>query len=856
MKFLINKIFNIHNLEKVILTILFTSALIGGIFLGFVVSDVEYGKLSFVFSSLEKEGEKGEKRKSTDIQRLESFKPAIPTRIYDINQELIAELFQHKRELVKLEEIPRSVIAAFLAVEDHDFYSHFGIDFTSITRAMVKNIMAGRIVQGGSTLTQQLVKGLYTTGEKTVFRKLYEAVLALQVEKVFSKDEILEMYLNQIYLGHGVKGIATASKFYFDKPVQQLSIIEGAILAGLPKAPHSYSPFRSPHESRKKNKDIIKKLTNLGYINEDMADELYDTFWRSYWDKIIITPSSKTAFGAREDKAPYFTEYVRQELIENFGEEKVYSKGLKVYTALDLRQQKVAEELLTEALEKQDTVAQASNEAYREDIDHELFLVYDALKNVLPLPEFQQNYSIRNDFRKIFKETRADSFELLSLILPVDNINKISKNFTAATREIKRDIQVQGAFLALEHKTGRITAMIGGREFKPSDQYNRALFARRQPGSAFKPFVYGAAFEDRLVHYAMGFTDSPILNVQPDGSIWAPSNYEGGYRGYVHLNKALAYSKNLVSIQVYDLVGPDKIVDFAGKLMKIDKKRFQKNPSLALGASEVTPFELLSGFSVVANNGQDIIPHSVIYVTDRDGKVYNTEEKIIKKLNQREKDQTLQIIEPGIAWILKKLMKEVVSYGTASASIRETAEFKFDAAGKTGTTSSWNDAWFAGFTDDISAVVWVGMDKGSMTLGKHQSGGKLCAPVWGKFMKKVYEIKNKEPEKFDMTIPEDIITKRACKFTGKWPNEECDKEEDLEVTYILAKKEDNEEEKKESDNLESKEENTEKRELEDDICDCEHTETKNFLELLQEQSEVTDEELGKTKNFFGRYGRD
>ncbi|MDH5716526.1 MAG: PBP1A family penicillin-binding protein [Spirochaetia bacterium] len=847
----INKFFGVDKLEKISIVLFLFISFFGGIFLGIVVTDVESGNLSKLFHAFEDESKK-EKQELSDIQKLESFRMAVPTRIYDINGTLIAELFQHKRELVKLEEIPRPVVNAFLAVEDTSFYDHFGIDFIAILRAAWENIKSGSIVQGGSTITQQLVKSLYTEGEKTLVRKLYEAVLALQVEKVFSKDEILEMYFNQIYLGHGVKGIATASKLYFDKPIQKLNFIEGSILAALPKSPHTYSPYKNPHRCREKNKIVLNRMVELEYISRETADKMYEEFWPKYWDKITTTPSSITAFGLRKDKAPYFTETVRQELIDIFGEEKVYSKGLQVYTSLDLDQQSIAEEILSEALKKQDATAQASNQAYRKDIDTELFLFYDTLKSILPLPEIQTSYSIRTDFRKTFKENSSDYFELLSLILPAAEVNEISKEFSKTTRQFKRDIQVQGAFLAMEPNTGRITAMIGGREFKPSDQYNRALHARRQPGSAFKPFVYGAAIEDRAVHYSMGFTDSPLMNVRPDGSIWAPSNYEGSFRGYIPLNKALAQSKNLVSIQVYDLIGPEKIIDFASRLMKISYSRFQPDPSLALGSSEVTPYELLWGFSIIANEGKDIVPHSIIYVKDRDEKMLHIEKKTVEILNRKEKNNNLQIIEPETAWMLKKMMKEVVKNGTGTRAIVEDNEFYGDAAGKTGTTSSWNDAWFAGFTKELAGVVWVGMDKGAMTLGKHQSGGVICAPVWGKFMKRLYDLKKEKPGQFESEIPEKVETKRVCKFSGKWFNEDCDIDEETMTTYTMPKIE---KDFSKFDEKQIEDEEKIKKNYET-ICDCNHTQTRNFLELLQEQSEITDEELGKTKHFSGRYGND
>lgn len=798
--------------EKFLVYAFFVIALGGGIFLGYLVTEVE---------------------DTSNLEELSSFQPTLPTRLYDINGRLIAELYQHKRVLVKIEEIPRSVVTAFLAIEDTNFYNHFGIDFMGIMRAAWANLKAGRIVQGGSTLTQQLVKGLKTKGEKTFTRKLYEAVLALKVEKEFSKKEILEMYMNQIYLGHGTEGVASASRFYFEKPVQKLNMMEGAILAALPKAPHSYSPFRSPHESYKKNKVVLRRLVELGHLSQTEASQLYNSYWPKYWKKIIITPPTKNVFGSKTNEAPYFTEYIRQELVGIF--EDVYNRGYQVYTTLDLDQQHIAEELLQTTLEDQDPVARRSNANYRAGVDYNLLNTYYGLSSILSLPGVVRTYSLRNDFRQKLKKGNSDAWELLSLILPSDEVNRTSEDFLSATREFKSDLHVEGAFLGMEPHTGRITAMIGGREFNASSQFNRATQAKRQPGSAFKPFVYGGAIEDRSVHYAMGFLDSPIMNIQPDGSMWSPSNYGGEYRGYVHLYKALAASLNLVSVQVYDKVGPDKIIDFASRLMKIPESRFQPNPSLALGASEVTPQEILLGFSIIANGGVEIIPHGIVYITDRDGNViYNAENQIYNNLNYKRKQGELQVIEPSVSYIMRTMMENVVNAGTAGR-IRSEGKYFGPAMGKTGTTQAWSDAWFVGSTTDLAAVVWMGMDNASMTLGRHQSGGLKAAPLWGSFMKQVYDKKGKNPEPFSKTPPQGVKQGGVCAYTGKWPNPECD-DKFIGTMYAAPVKVGNR-----------------IKRVGGETCDCHHVKTENFLELMQKQNKISDDELGKTKKFSQPY---
>lgn len=810
--------FGVVGLEKIYVTIFLVISLIGGGVLGYILFSIEARK---------------------DMEQLIVFQPNLPTRVYDVKGRLVTELFQHQRKLVKIKDIPKPVIQVFLAIEDTSFYEHFGIDFMGVSRAMVENIRAWSFVQGGSTITQQLVKGIYTEGEKTVARKIYEGVLSLVVEKEFSKDEILEMYFNQIYLGHGSYGIASAAEFYFEKPVKELTWMEGVILAALPKAPHTYSPIRNFHKARQKNRITLNRLVEIGMITKEEASLAYKNFWQRYWPKVATTPASATIYGEKKNKAPYFTEYVRQELVRLFGEKDVYNLGLQVYTTLNLDHQKIAEEVLDENFKKQDEIAARSNNVVA-GVDMQLYSLYQGMKIFLPLPHVVLEYDLAGDFREKFKRELLDNADLLSASFPAGGVNKITQEFYKSARDLRSNVTVQGAFISMEHKTGRISAMIGGREFKSSDQFNRAVQARRQPGSAFKPFVYGAALEDRAVHYASGFLDAPIMNFQQDGTLWAPSNYSEGFRGYVLMNKALAYSLNLVSVQIYDLIGPDKVIDFASRLMKVKPERFQPNPSLALGSSEVTPLELIQGYSIIANGGKDVIPHGILYVTDREGNIlYDTEKEIYSYLNQKEFKGELQVIEPSIAFIVRKLLEGVVNYGTASKGVRTEGRFYYPVAGKTGTTSSWNDAWFAGFTPDMAAVLWMGLDIGSMTLGRHQSGGVVCAPLWGEIMRRIYLSEKRQPGYFNPRPPRGVKSIGVCTAMGRYPNPNCEVEQEVSISYFPSKIQ----------------KGGITKQVQEKLCDCNVQETKGFLQLLQEESSLSDEELGKTKKFKRNFGQ-
>ena len=788
----------------------FILSLLGGISFGGILFSVETGER---------------------VQKLKRYQPTLPTRLYDINGRLISELFLHKRELAHLKDIPKPVKIAFLSIEDVNFYEHFGIDFVGVLRAFWENIKALDIVQGGSTLTQQLVKSLYTQSERTLSRKIFEAVLALQVEREFSKDEILEMYLNQIYLGHGSYGVSSAAKFYFNKNIQELTLMEGIILASLPKAPHHYSPFKNPRRAISKSKVVLNRLIELGYLSKQESELLHERFWKAYWSTILVTPSTKTSYSTKKDEAPYFTEFVRQILEKKFSKEKLYSHGLQIYTTLDLELQKTGEDVLLKGIKKAEPITRQSNQLFGKGVDHSLLNAYHLLKSILPLPNITEISSPRNKLRKSLKENLVDSLELISMSLPALLVNLEARKLYHSAIDKLTNLEVQGAMIAMEQHTGRILGMIGGKEFKASDQFNRAILAKRQPGSAFKPFVYGAALEDRAIHSNMGFMDLPLININPDGSAWAPVNYGGKYRGYVNLTRALALSMNLISIQVLDRVGPEKVIDFSSRLMKIPPTRFHASPSLALGSSEVTPLELIQGYAIIANDGKDIIPHAILYVTDQAGDIlYHPEKEVFDIINEKKEKNKLQVIEQGVAFILNKMMRSVLN-GTAHSGVRVVGGFTGDAAGKTGTTSSWSDAWFAGFTSDMIAVFWMGMDRSLLTLGRHRSGATVAAPLWGEFMRKVYQKRGKIPEPLNDETPEGVETSVVTMHSGKWRNPVC--EEKMIPTLIPSPITVGGTVKK----------------VWREISDCQVVHTKSFLELMQEQNKISDDEIGKRKKF-------
>ncbi|NLV68125.1 MAG: carboxypeptidase, partial [Spirochaetes bacterium] len=397
-----NKTFHkkMQRIEKIALILAAFFSITGGIIFGYITAEIQN------FSG---------------IQNLKKFQPSIPTRLFDVNGELIAELFQEKRELVSYNDLPQTLINTFTATEDKEFFEHFGINPLAIFRAMIKNIIASvmsldfQIVQGGSTITQQLAKQLFTESERTFARKALEAVLALQIEKKFSKEEILEMYFNQIYLGHGCYGIATASQFYFNKDVSHLSLIEGSVLSALPSKPAGYSPIIYPREAHRKNWDTLTRIVNAGYLQKERAGDIYAAFWPGFVESLRTEFPTKTALSKTVDNAPYFTEYVRQILIARLGEDVVYNEGLTVYTTLNLKRQKIAQKHLTKGLDEQDRYSTRMNLYYHNAVDRSMFGAYGALRMIFSLPGVLVSNDTDTQFKKFMADQLIDPAEILTL---------------------------------------------------------------------------------------------------------------------------------------------------------------------------------------------------------------------------------------------------------------------------------------------------------------------------------------------------------------------------------------------------------------------------------------------------------
>ena len=704
------------------------------------------------------------------ISSLKSYYPPVITTVYSDDNQKIAEFYKERRVVIPLADAPDMLIEAFIAAEDSRFYKHRGIDLISIVRAFFKNLEAGTIVQGGSTITQQVTKSFFLSPERSYTRKLKEAILAYRIDKAFNKEEILYLYLNQIYLGHGAYGVEAASENYFGKSSRDMNLAECAMLAGLPQAPSRYSPFRFPQRAKQRQIYVLNRMVEEGYITNIQATEA-----------INIELDIKPRRNWYSEAVPFYTEYVRQYLEKKYGSDTLYQEGLKVYTAVNVEMQKIAREEVEEGL-----LALDKRQGYRGPLQHLRPSDIEAFARKLqdeqgemPLEPGQkvQGVVIRVDDKekkvtvRLGKEAgtididdmdwarKPDpevSYRKPMLKRPGQALNtgdvilvKIKKKLEESDLwqlALEQEPEAQAALLCIEAETGHVKAMIGGRNFKES-QFNRAIQSRRQPGSAFKPIVYAAALD-------MGYTpatiiiDSPIVWQDEEQDVkWKPKNYGEKFYGPTLFRQALAKSRNVITIKILQDIGIDYVIDYARKLGIAS--HMNRDLSIALGSSGVSLLELVSAYSVFNNYGFLVEPVFITKVVDREGNVL--EEFIPGKE---------RVIEKNTAYIMTNLLEGVVQHGTgwrAKALNRPTA-------GKTGTTNDLFDAWFAGYTPRYTTGVWVGFDE-EASLGKHETGSRAASPIWVEFMKRVRADKTVRV----FPVPEGVVFTQIDANTGLLP---------------------------------------------------------------------------------------
>ncbi|MBU0889570.1 MAG: penicillin-binding protein 1A [Gammaproteobacteria bacterium] len=666
-----------------------------------------------------------------DISDLADYRPKLPLRVYSSEGALLGEFGEERRNLTPIGEIPKVMKDAVLAIEDTRFFQHGGVDYKGVMRAGLANL--GKVKsQGASTITMQVARNVYLSSEKTFTRKIYEILLTFKLEHLLSKDQILEIYMNQIYLGNRAYGFAAASEAYFGKPLKSVSIAEAAMLAGLPKAPSAYNPISNPKRARSRQLYIIERMQENGFISE--LDAI-----NAKKEELKI----RSGLDNTRVHAEYVAEMARQLIFAQYGNE-AYTRGLNVYTTLNAAEQDAAYGALRKGImdyerrqqyrgpEKFVALPTAAQEV-EDAID-------DALANHPDNGDVLSAVVLEANARKIVAaRANGDTLEIvgdglkpaqsgLSDKAPpnikirrgaVIRVVKTSKN----TWEITQLPEVEGAFVALDPRTGAIRALVGGFDFD-KNKFNHVTQAWRQPGSSFKPFIYSAALEK-------GFTPATIVNDAPlffdagvtGGQPWEPKNYDGKYDGPMSLRTGLARSKNMISIRVLQAVGPKTAQEWVSRF-GFDADRHPAYLTMALGAGSVTPLQVAAGYSVFANGGYRMNPWLIAKVTDHKGRV-------ISETTPPVTSEQPRAIDARNAFIMNSLLQEVTRSGTA-ARAQGTLK-RPDLYGKTGTTNDSWDAWFAGYQPTITAVTWIGYDT-PRNLGNRETGGGLSLPVWISFM--------------------------------------------------------------------------------------------------------------------------
>ena len=668
------------------------------------------------------------------VNSLEDYHPSLITEVYSDDGQVIGSFALERRFVVTWDQIPQVVKDAIISVEDQNFYSHWGIDFLGVARASVKNLMAGRVVEGGSTLTQQLSKNLFLTPERSFRRKIQEAMLSIQIERYYTKQQILTMYCNQHFMGHGQYGFAAAAEFYFGKDLKDLNIEEAALLAALPRSPINYSPILHPERA----------LTRRNYAIDRMVAEKRITVAQGEEAK---SHPIKLAEKQRPDElAPYFVEELRRYLEKKYGTSAVHEGGLKVYSSLNVEMQKSANaavragtrdydkrhgwrgadrNLIDQGITNLETVELPDWKLPIRTNDIVPGIVLDVAKTgggaTVKIGSYQAQLTAQD-----IAWTRAKAAS--EILKPGDVALFMIRSMNPAERKVEVSLEqkpkVQAAFLAIQPSTGEVKAMVGGYDFDDS-KFNRVTQAMRQTGSSFKPFVYAAAVDNGLR------PDDTIVDTPVSFGAYTPGNYDGKFKGTIPIRQAFAESRNIPAVKVLAKLGVQTLIPYVRRFGITS--RIEPVLPIALGAADVTLMEMVSAYSTFPNDGVRVVPQMILRVTDYEGNVL---EENLPELRD--------VIPSETARIMVDLMQEPVRFPGGTSN--KAQELKRPVAGKTGTTNDFTDAWFIGYTPSLVAGAWVGFDE-KVTLGDKETGGRDALPIWLDFMKEVY--KDKPIEQFD-----------------------------------------------------------------------------------------------------------
>ena len=725
-----------------------------------------------------------------DYEVLANYAPPVTTRIHAGDGQLIAEYAHERRLYVPIQAIPDRVKAAFISAEDKNFYSHPGLDIMGLGRAILvnlQNVGSGRRPVGASTITQQVAKNFLLSSDQTLSRKAKEAILSLRIEQTYSKDRILELYLNEIFFGLNSYGIASAALTYFDKSVTELTIAECAYLASLPKGPANYNPFRHPDAALERRNWVIDRMVENGYVAKDDGDAAKK-------EPLGVTGRKAGTYLFASD---YFAEEARRQIIAQYGEKSLYEGGLSVRTSLNPKLQLYARKALQDALIDFDI-----KRGYHGPINHIAVAgdwgpALSKLDEMRDVPEWKLAVVLATDSKGVDIGIRPDhdpagkvdaarergriddasmkwayrsSKSLMTkakspidIFQPGDVIYVQAIDSKPGQYKLRQPPKIQGGMIAMDPKTGRVLAMVGGFSYAQSE-FNRATQAMRQPGSSFKPFVYAAALDNGYTPASV-VMDAPFELQLPGGQVWAPKNYGGDFSGPSTLRRGIEQSRNLMTVRLANDMGMDTVAEYAERFGIYDK--MQPVLAMSLGSGETTVMRMVSGYSVIANGGKQIKPTLIDRIQDRTGKtIYKHEDRVCENCNAADwksqeepvvDDKREQVLDPMTAYQITTMMQGVIQRGTAAGQVK----LDRDVAGKTGTTNDEKDAWFVGFTPDLVAGVYIGYDN-PQPMGRGGTGGHLSAPIFNEFMQDAD--KDITPSKF--IVPEGMQLIAVDRKTG------------------------------------------------------------------------------------------
>lgn len=719
-----------------------------------------------------------------DNEQFTEFSTSLPTKLLDINGELITELAsEEKREIISIRDLPQCMLDALITREDRLFYSHHGYSVKALFRAVFGKL-TGMSLGGGSTLTQQIAGTLFCDRtDMSIRRKLKELWWAIQMERRYTKDEILELYLNKIYFGGGTYGVSAASKYYFGHDATEITPAEAAILVIQLSNPAFYNPFEYPNRAMDRQKDVLNTMVSAGYISKEQADESFDDYWADF----DYTRTATAAVFNHDDNAPWFSEYVRRELGNLiYGTEDIYSSGFTVNTTLNLKNQAVAQDVM-------DRYIRYANRTYQRSTGertNQAFSVYAPMTELLALTFNLNSLKVSEQRNEAISKAAYTNqlnpvMDVMSLMFGIDSLKLGIVNKANQQAKVKvSKTTIEGTMIALENDTGYITSLVGGSKFDSENQFIRAVQAKIQPGSSFKPLYYSAAIDSRNFTPTTIISDTPVVFHTADGKPYIPQNFRGEWKGDVELWYALAHSMNIPSLKILDGIGFEAGINRAIALLGIPKEEvpyrgFVPGYPIGLGVCSVKPIELARAYSVFASGGKEVTPIAIRSVEDKNGNIILNPEKEVRTSLQA-KGSSAQVITPQTAYVMTQLLQNTVRSGSLAGPSSNGTKFRYKdakgrqyqipAAGKTGTTQNWADAWAVGFTPYYTSVFWFGFDKPGQSLGLQLTGSTLSGYPWADYMKKVH---NGLPMKEFSKPATGVIEATVCSVSGGILTPEC-----------------------------------------------------------------------------------